>query len=93
MNPASTSPSRLRSPRRALGFAVSPLVVAIGEVGLAGELRAVPAMARRVQEAARLGAKAVIVPAASDVAEVNGVELWRCESLREALTAAQPAQV
>lgn len=73
-------------------FAVSPLVVAIGEVGLAGELRSVPAMARRIQEAARLGAKAVIVPAASDVAEVSGVELWRCESLREALSAAQPAQ-
>lgn len=75
------------------GFAVSPSVVAVGEVGLAGELRSVPAMGRRVLEAARLGARAVIVPAASDVADVDGVTLWRCESLREALQVAQPAVV
>jgi DNA repair protein RadA/Sms len=75
------------------GFAVSPSVVAIGEVGLAGELRSVPAMGRRVLEAARLGARAVIVPAASDVADVEGVTLWRCESLLEALQVAQPARV
>ncbi|MGA7833972.1 MAG: DNA repair protein RadA, partial [Acidimicrobiales bacterium] len=62
-------------------------------VGLAGELRSVPAMGRRVLEAARLGARAVIVPAASDVADVDGVTLWRCESLREALQVAQPAVV
>src|ERR1700677_845792 len=46
-----------------LGFAVSPRVVAIGEVGLAGELRAVPGMARRIHEARRLGARAIILPA------------------------------
>ncbi len=75
------------------GFAVPPSVVAIGEVGLAGELRAVPVTGRRVLEAARLGARAVIVPAASDVADVEGVRLWRCESLLEALHVAQPAPV
>ncbi|MGH3733599.1 MAG: ATPase domain-containing protein [Acidimicrobiales bacterium] len=70
-----------------LGFAVSPSVVALGEVGLAGELRAVPGMARRVQEAQRLGARSVILPASSEVGDVTGVELWRCHSLVEAIKA------
>jgi DNA repair protein RadA/Sms len=40
-------------------------VVAIGEVGLAGEVRRVPGLARRVTEAARLGFKRAIVPVSS----------------------------
>jgi DNA repair protein RadA/Sms len=40
-------------------------VVAIGEVGLAGEVRRVPGLARRVAEAQRLGFRRAIVPAAS----------------------------
>jgi len=38
-------------------------VVAIGEVGLAGELRRVPAIDRRLAEAARLGFTEAVVPA------------------------------
>ena len=46
-------------------------------------------VARRVREAARLGARAVIVPAASDAADVGrGRPCVRCRSLREALAAA-----
>jgi DNA repair protein RadA/Sms len=37
-------------------------VVAIGEVGLAGELRRVPSLAQRLAEAARLGYSTAIVP-------------------------------
>jgi DNA repair protein RadA/Sms len=40
-------------------------VVAIGEVGLAGEIRRVPGLARRVAEAQRLGFRRAIVPTAS----------------------------
>ncbi|MDQ3412466.1 MAG: DNA repair protein RadA [Chloroflexota bacterium] len=39
--------------------------VAIGEIGLSGELRSVSALERRVAEAARLGFSRVILPAAS----------------------------
>lgn len=39
-------------------------VVALGEVGLGGELRAVPRLAQRVREAAKLGFRRVIAPSA-----------------------------
>jgi DNA repair protein RadA/Sms len=42
-----------------------PGTVAIGEVGLLGETRAVAGVARRVAEAARLGAERVLVPSRS----------------------------
>jgi len=40
-----------------------PGLVAIGEIGLAGELRPVPALGRRLAEAARLGFSHAVVPA------------------------------
>jgi len=42
--------------------AVDQSVVAIGEVGLTGEIRMVPRVAQRVREAANLGLRKVIVP-------------------------------
>ena len=42
---------------------VAPGLVALGEVGLAGELRRVPGLRRRLAEAARLGFTSAIVPA------------------------------
>ena len=45
---------------------VSPRVVAIGEIGLAGELRRVPGTDRRLAEAARLGFTEAVIPAESD---------------------------
>jgi DNA repair protein RadA/Sms len=71
-----------------LNFAVSSSLVAIGEVGLAGELRSVSGMARRLSEAARLGARSVIVPAVTDL-EVDGLALRRCHSLEEAIAVAR----
>jgi len=38
-------------------------VVTVGEVGLAGEVRRVPGVARRIAEAQRLGFRRAIVPA------------------------------
>ncbi len=72
------------------GFAVPASLVAIGEVGLAGELRAVGGLARRVREAARLGATMALVPAEGEAGEVAGVTVRRCRSLADALAAAQP---
>jgi DNA repair protein RadA/Sms len=47
------------------GLSVPGNVVAIGEVGLAGEVRRVPGLTRRLAEAQRLGFRRAIVPAAS----------------------------
>ncbi len=48
------------------GTVIPPGVVAIGEIGLAGELRRVPELDRRLAEAARLGFTVAIVPATGD---------------------------
>ena len=47
-------------------------VVAIGEVGLAGEVRRVPGVARRLAEAERMGFRRAIVPAGT--AGIPGTE-------------------
>jgi DNA repair protein RadA/Sms len=49
----------------ALNAQVTQRFVAIGEVGLAGELRRVPGTDRRLAEAARLGFTEAVVPAES----------------------------
>jgi DNA repair protein RadA/Sms len=58
-------------------------IVAIGEVGLGGELRRVGQMDRRLAEAARLGFKRAIVPAATP--EVPGIQLMRMATLGDAV--------
>ena len=63
----------------------------IGEVGLSGELRSVNQIDRRVNEAARLGFKRVVVPRASvrqRGGDVSGVETVRVGTLAEAIEAA-----
>jgi len=70
-------------------FPVARTTAAIGEVGLAGELRAVGALSRRVREAQRLGATRVIVPSEGELDEVSGVVVHRCRSLLEAIAIVQ----
>ena len=65
-------------------------VVAMGEVGLAGDLRRVPGMERRVAEAARLGFELAIVPSNSRNAlqklpRMHGLKVVEVDSLAEAL--------
>jgi DNA repair protein RadA/Sms len=70
---------------------IAPGTVAIGEVGLLGELRAVVGLERRLREAARLGFRRAIVPAATagpSVAPVAGIDLVRVATLRDAVAAA-----
>jgi DNA repair protein RadA/Sms len=49
----------------AADLSIPGAVVAIGEVGLAGEVRRVPGVARRLAEAGRMGFKRALVPAGS----------------------------
>ncbi len=55
-----------------LNLALAPHLVAIGEVGLTGEVRRVGAVGRRLAEAARLGFKVALVPPGSMSAESGG---------------------
>ena len=59
--------------------------IAIGEVGLAGELRSASGTERRLAEAARLGFKRAIVPA-SDAQLHAPLEVIGAATVREALT-------
>lgn len=47
---------------------VPPALVALGEVGLAGELRRIPSPERRVSEAARLGFRTAVLPPSTPAA-------------------------
>ncbi|MGZ9161226.1 MAG: DNA repair protein RadA, partial [Candidatus Limnocylindrales bacterium] len=65
--------------------------VAIGEVGLLGELRAVAGLERRLREAARLGFEAAIVPQpghGTPSVAVAGLETIEVATLRDAIEAA-----
>ena len=65
--------------------------VAIGEVGLLGELRAVIGLERRLREAARLGFGRAIVPRAgrgSPLPVIAGIEIVPVATLRDAIEAA-----
>jgi DNA repair protein RadA/Sms len=67
-------------------------LVAIGEVGLAGELRLVAGTERRLAEAARLGFGRALVPAAY-TGSSSGLQLARARDLPQALTAGLVAAV
>lgn len=69
---------------------VMPGTVAVGEVGLLGELRAVTGIDRRLREAARLGFARAIVPrpARGPSANMPGLEVIEVGSLRDAIRAA-----
>ncbi len=65
--------------------------VAIGEVGLLGELRPVAGLERRLREAARLGFRRAIVPRAArerSLPDGLGIEIVAVASLRDAIGAA-----
>jgi len=66
---------------------VDPRLVAIGEIGLSGELRSVGQMDRRLIEAKRLGFTKAVVPSAVSRADAlkHGLEIIRAASVAEAL--------
>src|SRR5580693_3449872 len=65
-------------------------VIAVGEVGLAGEVRNVAGVPRRIAEAERMGFRQAIVPAGSTSGSSAGsaMEVTEVEDVREALKAA-----
>ncbi|GAB2489418.1 DNA repair protein RadA [Luteococcus sediminum] len=73
-----------------LGVNFPKRVLAVGEVGLAGDLRRVPGLERRLAEAGRLGFELAIVPARSrdttqKVPNLGGLKVVEVESVAEAL--------
>ncbi len=66
---------------------VDPELIALGEVGLTGELRAVTQLERRLCEAARLGFKRCIVPrvASGGIQPPKGMQVLPASTLREAV--------
>ena len=70
---------------------IAPGTVAIGEVGLLGELRGVIGLERRLREAGRLGFHRAIVPrpsAAATAPRVEGLDVVYADTLAEAIKAA-----
>ena len=67
---------------------VDPGLVAVGEVGLSGELRAVSQLDRRITEAARLGFKSCLVPKIGTRVSPSPkeIELIPVSTLREAVS-------
>jgi DNA repair protein RadA/Sms len=63
----------------------TPGTVAIGEVGLAGEIRPVSAVRSRLAEAARLGFTRAIVPTRSGAAKDGRIQAIEVETLAQAL--------
>ncbi len=69
---------------------VDPSTVAVGEIGLSGELRSVNQLDRRLNEAGRLGFSRVVVPAPAgrrNERGVAGIEVVRVGTVGEAIEA------
>jgi DNA repair protein RadA/Sms len=68
---------------------VEPRSVAVGEIGLGGELRAVSQMEKRISEAVKLGFTRVVVPSGGVRSSrlPREVEVCEVEMLDDALTA------
>ena len=90
---------RVTEPAADLGLALSivgnlvnvPLpdgTVVIGELGLAGEVRRVSQLQRRLQEAARHGFTRALIPAGSRAVRPSGLDVVEVRTLAEAISAA-----
>jgi DNA repair protein RadA/Sms len=66
---------------------VKPGLVAVGEIGLSGEIRSVPQLDRRISEASRQGFTLCLIPRSGlkSLAPVKGIELIPVSTLKEAV--------
>jgi len=66
---------------------VDSQTVAIGEIGLGGEIRTIAHCEKRVQEAAKLGFKTIVVPKtnAKKMKSSNGIAIVGVETIQEAI--------
>ncbi|MBR2089847.1 MAG: DNA repair protein RadA [Fibrobacter sp.] len=70
-----------------LGIALSRQTIAIGELGLSGEVRGVSLLDQRLKEAHRLGMAEAVVPANCKISEsVGAMKVVRVHSLAEAIS-------
>lgn len=93
---------RVEEPAADLGIALAlvssfrnipcdPATVAVSEVGLGGELRGVPQLARRLKEASRLGfRRAVVAQAQLEDAQGNGMEVVAVPTMADAVRKVLP---
>jgi len=70
--------------------AIASDTMIFGEIGLVGEIRAVPQPAARLSEAARHGFRRVIGPASAQEHAPEGVEVIGVKTLRQAISALFP---
>ena len=95
---------RISEPAADLGLALSiisndrnkPLpdgLVVIGELGLAGEVRRVGQLERRLSEAARHGLTRALIPAGVKAGRPSGLEVIEVRTLAEAISAAFPSPI
>jgi len=95
---------RITEPAADLGLALSivsnehnrPLpdgLVVIGELGLAGEVRRVGQLERRLQEAARHGLSRALIPAGGKAGRHTGLDTVEVRTLAEAVSAAFPSPI
>jgi DNA repair protein RadA/Sms len=66
-------------------LALVPGTIALGEVGLAGEVRPVAGIGRRLAEAARLGFRHAIIPAGTEDAAPEGMTVFEAPDVPSAL--------
>jgi len=90
--PAADLPLCLALHSAARNQSVADDVVAIGEVGLGGEVRRVPGLPRRLAEAARLGFRRALVPRGPTSA-VTGLEIIEVADVAQALRAVTQGDV
>jgi DNA repair protein RadA/Sms len=86
--PAADLPVALAIASSYRDVATNPGMVAIGEIGLAGELRTVSQLERRLGEAKRLGFTSAIVPASAarrGTMSVGGLTIQRADTVGEAM--------
>ena len=64
-------------------------LTAIGEIGLTGEIRSVPAIEQRLQEIARLGFRRCVIPAhlKKNIKAPEGLQILPARNVREAINA------
>jgi len=69
------------------GASVAPDMIAIGEVGLGGELRGCQHTERRLREAGKLGFQRAVLPrsSAGEAMERFGLKLFPCDTVAEAI--------
>ena len=95
---------RISEPAADLGLALSILsndrnlplpdgMVVIGELGLAGEVRRVGQLERRLTEAARHGLTRALIPAGVKAGRPFGLELIEVRTLAEAISATFPSHI